>query len=255
MLRFTTFNIRNGEAKDGMNSWENRRESVVRLIREIDPDIIGLQEVLQDQLFYLVAQLPNYNYVGVAREDGEQLGEYAPILFKKDRIKSLDHQTFWLSETPEVVGSGSWDTACVRICTSARLSAAGREINIFNCHLDHVSEMARSGGMSVIIQKLQSPAIVMGDFNASELETGAFGLAYAGLADTFRMAHPKDHEVGTFNNFDTSHMEGDKIDYIFATSDFRVHSSRIDRTSYEGRAVSDHFPVVADLELEIPEPF
>lgn len=70
-------------------------------------DIFGTQEVLHNQLEDLLAALPDYEYVGVGRNDGMTEGEYASIFYKTDSVKCLSSGHFWLSETPEVVGSVS----------------------------------------------------------------------------------------------------------------------------------------------------
>ena len=46
------------------------------------PEIIGMQEVLNNQLIDLQSSLNEYKAVGVGREDGKTKGEYSPILFK-----------------------------------------------------------------------------------------------------------------------------------------------------------------------------
>ena len=52
-----------------------------------DLDIIGMQEVLVNQLNYLKSNLKDYDFVGVGREDGKEKGEYAPIFYRKDRFR------------------------------------------------------------------------------------------------------------------------------------------------------------------------
>jgi endonuclease/exonuclease/phosphatase family metal-dependent hydrolase len=254
VLRFVTFNIRNAEADDGPDAWHLRKPLVVRLIKAMKPDVLGLQEAMHEQLHELAAALPMFSWVGVGREDGAADGEYAPIFYRRDRIGLISSDVFWLSDTPDVPGSKSWGSSCTRTCSQATLSTGGREFSVFNCHLDHISGTARAGGMATIAQRIKAPAVLMGDFNASEAETESYRLTRNGLYDTFRVAHPHDTEVNTYTAFDLSRIDGDKIDYIFATSDFRTLDSSIVRTGYGGRAPSDHFPVVADLEFEIPEP-
>ena len=49
-VRVMSFNIRYGTARDGANAWPNRRELVFDVIRTFEPDILGLQEVLDFQV-------------------------------------------------------------------------------------------------------------------------------------------------------------------------------------------------------------
>ena len=118
MLRVMSFNIRNDNDGDkGLNSWKVRKDKVASVIRFHHTDIVGLQEVLKDQLEYLDSHLSEYDFIGVGRDDGEDAGEFVPIFYRKDRITLEDWGAFWLSETPEVKGSMGWDAACVRVTT------------------------------------------------------------------------------------------------------------------------------------------
>ena len=115
-----SFNIRYGTAPDGENRWERRRESVVHVIREFDPAVVGLQEALRFQLNELRAALPGCEEIGVGRRDGREAGEYAAILYDRRRLEVVEQGTFWFSETPAVPGSTSWGNRITRICTWAR---------------------------------------------------------------------------------------------------------------------------------------
>ena len=120
-LRVMSFNIRYGTAKDGDNSWANRGPLVKQVIRDFNPDLLGGQEVMDFQGKALREVLPGYGFIGVGRADGKQGGELCPVMYKRDRFEVLDSGTFWLSETPEGVGSKSWDSSLPRIATWARL--------------------------------------------------------------------------------------------------------------------------------------
>lgn len=87
-----------------------------RLIEFHGFDIFGSQEVLDGQLHDMLAQLPDYDYIGVGRDDGKTQGEYAPVFYKKERFRLLDEGHFWLSEITDRPNKG-WDAALPRICT------------------------------------------------------------------------------------------------------------------------------------------
>lgn len=78
-----TFNIRYDNPKDNLNWWEYRKSSVVQMFNFYSPEIIGIQEGLYHQLKYIKNSLPEYDYVGVGRDDGKTKGEYAAIFYKK----------------------------------------------------------------------------------------------------------------------------------------------------------------------------
>ena len=97
-VHIMTFNIRYGLANDGLDSWQYRKQNVVNLIEHYHPDIVGLQEALGFQLAYLDSSLKHYSWIGVAREDGKQQGEYTAVLYDSTRFQMLQTATFWLSE-------------------------------------------------------------------------------------------------------------------------------------------------------------
>ena len=95
-----SYNIRYDNPDDGQNKWDLRKHKVLSYLKETAPDIIGMQEVLKHQLFFLNDAMEEYSFVGVGREDGKSKGEYSPILYNTRNLKLVERNTFWLSETP-----------------------------------------------------------------------------------------------------------------------------------------------------------
>ena len=120
-IRVMSFNVRYSAAQDGDNAWPRRVDLLFATIARFGPDLLGFQEVLADQHDAIVARLPDYDFVGVARNDGKRSGEWALVGFRKSRFTTVAHGSFWLSETPDVPGSKSWDAGQTRICTWVRL--------------------------------------------------------------------------------------------------------------------------------------
>ena len=85
------YNIRYDEPNDAKkgNGWEQRAQHIRNLIYYEWWDLVGLQEVLNNQLEELKAGLNEYEFIGVGRDDGKKKGEYAPILYKKSRMRCL----------------------------------------------------------------------------------------------------------------------------------------------------------------------
>jgi endonuclease/exonuclease/phosphatase family metal-dependent hydrolase len=267
-----SFNIRYGTAKDGENRWALRRDLVARLMREHRPDVAGLQEALRFQLDELRAALPHYGEMGAGRDDGVEAGEYAAILYDRRRFACDEGGTYWLSETPDVPGSRSWGAACTRICTWARLieRSSGRGLYVFNVHLDHVSEEARTRGIEVALRRMNTlarnePVILLGDFNAPPESAAILSvLARSSAADdgtgeaarrfsfrdTFGELHRGATGTGTFNEF-KGVTSGPRIDYIFATPDLVPRETCVLHDNDGGRYPSDHFPVLAILDRRL----
>jgi endonuclease/exonuclease/phosphatase family metal-dependent hydrolase len=261
-LTLMTFNIRYGTANDGENRWALRRDFLFDVIKEADPDILGLQEALDAQIQEVKKALPAYAVVGVGRDDGKTQGEYAAILFRRDRLHVSDSGTFWFSDTPSVVASKSWGNNITRICTWARfVDRGGRAFWHFNVHLDHESQPSRERSTVLLAQRVaerrapDEPAIVTGDFNVGEDNpalatlTGPRPSGQPLMLDTFRIRYPTEKVVGTFNGFVTGATSGPKIDYILVPPGTEVSSAAIVRASRDGRYPSDHFPVTARVRL------
>jgi endonuclease/exonuclease/phosphatase family metal-dependent hydrolase len=85
MIRVMTFNIRYGQADDGPQRWEMRRDLVIERIRAADPDLLGLQECRDDeQAEFVRAALPDYDLYGGPRGgDGPTALEMAPVLVRR----------------------------------------------------------------------------------------------------------------------------------------------------------------------------
>lgn len=114
-VRWATFNIRYDNPQDSLNNWQYRKDRVCQFIKDHELDIVGMQEVLHNQFQDLRAGLPEYDGIGVGRDDGKTAGEYAPLFYRKDKYEVLDSNTFWLAENPDSVGMMGWDAVCVRI--------------------------------------------------------------------------------------------------------------------------------------------
>ena len=91
-LKILSYNIRYDNPDDGINKWGNRKETIIKYIKNNTPDIIGMQEVLNNQLIDLQFFLNEYKFIGVGREDGKTKGEYSPIFFKPSKLK-LDRKS------------------------------------------------------------------------------------------------------------------------------------------------------------------
>src|SRR3712207_878655 len=109
------FNVRNSAVRAGENRWDRWQGLQLHAIRAYDPYVLGMQEVLADQADSRREQLPGYGFAGVGRDDGERRGEYSQVMFRKERFDLLASGQWWLSETPERVGSRGWDAALPRV--------------------------------------------------------------------------------------------------------------------------------------------
>ena len=205
-INLMTYNIRLNTETDSINKWDNRKEGIVKLIKEENVDILGIQEALPDQIEYLSNQLKDYDYVGEGR-DGGNSGEYSAIYYKRERMNLIETETFWLSETPEIPSMG-WDAVINRIVTLGvfKIKNLGKELIIYNTHFDHIGEVAREKSAIIILNHISKnnyqdkPTVVMGDLNANPDES-PIKLLSEQLEDSFKKLPIKD-PIGTFSGFD-----------------------------------------------------
>ncbi|WP_197441043.1 endonuclease/exonuclease/phosphatase family protein [Thalassoglobus neptunius] len=261
-VKVMSFNIRYGTANDGDHVWDNRKEFVVETIQAFAPDLLGTQETLKFQKDYLAEHLPDFEVIGVGRDDGKESGEMMAVYVRKSRFEILDSGHFWYSETPHEPGSKAWETSLPRMATWVKLSdrtQSGKTIWFFNTHFDHRGKQARRES-ALLLRKMVSqlagkdPAITTGDFNAAE-GSDVYKNLFDGetpipLTDTYRSSHSdSDENVGTSGGFTLKDRGTRRIDWIGCTNHFSIESAEIDRTNRNGVTPSDHFPVMAVLQL------
>lgn len=228
-LYVATYNIRydNPGDRSSHNGWPQRCPFVSSLIRFHDFDFVGSQEVVENQLKDMLGLMPEYDFIGGGRNDGKSDGEYVAVFYKKDKFTLLDKGIFWLSETPDAVGSKGWDARHARVCTwgkfQTKAAGAKQTVYVFNTHMDHVGVKARVESAKLILKKMQeiagdAPALLMGDFNVTQKSAPYATFAQSGfLADCFDAAPIKYYSNGTFNGFDVARKTDDRIDHIFIT--------------------------------------
>lgn len=261
-LNIMTFNIRYDNPDDGLNNWKHRKEYVVNSILFHDVDILGTQEVLHNQMLDLKQLLPKYESVGVGREDGKEEGEYSALFYKKDRFSVLDSGYFWLSETPEIVGSKGWDGAIERIASWAILKdlKSGKEVLTMNTHFDHVGTIARRESVTLILKKLAElanglPVILMGDFNAgpeSEVIKAILTSSNKNHLIDSRSVSPIVYGPSwSFHAFGKIPYEKRPlIDYIFISKDVNISRYGVLAETENDKFLSDHAPVLVSVEIK-----
>ncbi|MEI6889658.1 MAG: endonuclease/exonuclease/phosphatase family protein [Bacteroidales bacterium] len=262
-LKVMTFNIRYNNPADSVYNWDHRKDMVYDVFLKYKPDLVGLQEVLYDQLIDLRDTLKEYSWLGAGRDDGNKAGEFSPVFYKTSRFLKVDGAVFWLSKTPDIPGSKSWHTACTRIVSwlMLREKQSGQLFFIFNTHFDHQSEEARLESARLIRKKIEEitygrPVILCGDFNSTssgeayQLLTnksipGFLTDTRTSLSDTLKQP------TYSFVGFPYHPDEGNLIDFIFTrnTQAFKVMSYEIITDNRNGLYPSDHLPVMVEFSV------
>lgn len=260
-FRIMTFNIRYNNPGDGENAWPNRKDMVASVIHFHHADIVGVQEALKEQMDDLEQRLPEFAWFGVGRDDGKEAGEFSAIFYRKDRFELLEQNTFWLSETPAILGSIGWDAACVRIVTWGRFrdKITGKTFVHFNTHFDHRGQAARENSAKLLLKKVPElagdlAAVVTGDFNfppTSPLYALLTGGEAPLLFDALTLSRQPPHGPDwSYNGFRETGEPGRKIDYIFVTRGITVYQHGVLSDKWQGRYPSDHLPVIAEISID-----
>ena len=259
-INLMTYNIRYDNPNDGDNQWENRKEAILGQINFYQPDILGTQEGLSNQVKWLDENLESYNYCGVGRADikEEGDGEFCAIFYNKNKFSKISGNTFWLSEQPDTPTRG-WDASLNRICTYILLEAieTNQKFWVFNTHFDHRGLIAREKSAEVILQHIDSlnideyPVFLMGDFNL-EPDRQPINNICKVLNDSkiISQTSPFGPE-GTFCGFDVCDSVKGRIDYIFTSKDnILVKQYAVLSDVIKSKYPSDHLPVFIRSEIK-----
>ncbi len=247
-----SFNIRYDNPGDGTNAWKYRADNVAQLINYYTPDLLGMQEVMKNQLDDLKKRLPQYTALGVARIDGKEKGEFCSIFFRTDRYQLLQHGNFGLSETPDKFGVKGWDSACERIVTWAILKdkQTGNKLAFFNTHFDHVGQISRRESAKLLLTKVKEiagplPVAITGDFNMTT-DTEPFKILTDGGLNASCFNAPIIYgPAGSFHGFGRiEEKDRSLIDFIFVNKSIQVQKYRVIADQPLNGYVSDHNPIL-----------
>ena len=279
-MRVGTYNVRCSPADRGTpNAWAERKGDLLALLRRLDLDAGGLQEVCPDQLAFFREGMPEYEFVGDGRK-ANRSGEASPVFWRKERFDGLKSGTFWLSETPDVPGSKGWDAGWLRVCTYAILRDRRTHglVCFLNAHID-AAPQAGEMGMRLILERIgkivtrmegaqrRISVVFTGDHNCRETQTPAL-LASETLTDAVPASETPPRGVWRTYNArkwrpnaicaaealkhppEKRDKLGYRIDYIYVSRDVRVVDCETVGEPRPGTELypSDHFPVVATLE-------
>lgn len=257
-----TYNIRLDTPTDGDNAWDKRKHLLFGQIVTMRPHILGLQEVLPNQQDDLKAVLADYDFIGAGRDDGKYAGEASPLIIDRRMFKIEASGTFWLSPTPNVPSLG-WDAAFKRVASWAHLTRRSdkAKLLVINSHWDHSGLIARQKSGAKILEWISQNRIageqimVLGDFNADDAEESVAQLSREISGNAMLMNTKAAAAEGifgpaiSFNAFNPFPTSGNLIDHIFVSPDISVRAQGVVAQHENGRVASDHFPVVALLDL------
>ncbi len=255
-LCFITCNIRFDNPADGDNTWSLRRDFLVKSLLHHQPVVIATQEGRYHQLQDLNHQLNRFQIIDHHRSwIGERM--YPSIFLKEGVFEFLSSGDRWLSETPEVAGSSSFESSFPRLMTWVKVQLKNSKQNflIVNTHLDHVKQQTRLEQMRVLISEVKrlwdqhSSLIIMGDFNDSP-ESEVRKLIEQDLPclqDAWKLFNH--HEETSHHAFRGELENGNRIDWILTDQRLSLQNCLMDKSNIHGRYPTDHFPIICHFKI------
>lgn len=251
-LKLVTFNVRISRPTE----FALRVGPIADKINLEQPDIICFQELSTEMKAMLAPLVPDYTFVGCGRLEN-RLGEGTPTAFRSDRFVISEYRTRWLSQTPMIPASRFVcdQSPCTRLYTFSLLTdvATGESLRVYNTHFDHVGANARSMEADMILSAISEdknafpfPAVFVGDLNATPEKPEIVKLSSSGM-----LTDITNHFEQTFNYFDEpfDYENEHKIDYIFISDGITCHDTELWTYTPEGKYLSDHFGIMATLEM------
>ena len=251
-----TYNIRMNTPTDGENAWPLRKDKVAGLLKFHQADIFDVQEALPEQMDDLVKSFPDFDHVGVGRDDGKRKGEHMAIFYKTDRFKKEKDGMFWLSETPDKPGLG-WDAHYNRTITWIRLKdkITRKSFYVFDTHFDNVGIIAREESAKLILKSIKEinkenlPLILTGDFNLTK-KSVPIQLILRELNDAQDKSQTLPYgPEGTNGGFNVKVM-ANKIDFVFINSKVEILRHGVLSDSFGLFYPSDHLPVLVEVKID-----
>ncbi len=232
-MRVVTYNVHKCRGMDGRIN----AVRVAEVLREISPDIIALQEVMDHQAEALSEALEMPYVLGETRR---RLGHaYGNVVLSRFPIQTA--RNFDLSVR------GRERRGCLR----ADLKMEGRLLHVFNVHLGTALIERRVQGRKLMApellnaQEIASPRIVLGDFNEWT----------RGLATRLLRSHLESADV-------RSHLRRSRtypgvlpflhLDHIYYDPVLHLEQLTLHRTR-RSLVASDHLPLIGDFEWDQKE--
>lgn len=253
-MRVMSINIRFENDQDE-HPWSERKHIIKGIVDEFQPFIFGTQEGRQPQINDLGSLVEKYHLIDQHRDWIEER-MYPCLFINKDHFDVHESGDFWLSETPDVAGSKSFDSAFPRLCTWVQTTTkTGQKILFANVHLDHMQTETRQKQAEVLCQQLapkienETSLILMGDFNE-----GPEGEVRKIISRGFQQIQDgwinlNQTEETSFHKFLGVLPDGKRIDWILNTPELSIEKIYLDKRKVNNLYPTDHYPVLATYKL------
>ena len=264
-LTLMSFNIREG------SNWTSRRGPIVSMINGESPDLIGLQEVKDLDVYDLATQGKHpWNYLkdNLSAYSGYRSGTYHnAILYKTSTVELSNTGIFFLRDDYNTSGN-SWDGyERTALYATVREKATGRYFFFITTHFPmNDSNDGWNKSTALLENRIAAlntndyPVILMGDFNCvignacwDNIKTWMKNTRYS--ADT--IVSTENRDLYTYNAFGDSSKARNKVDHIWVSKSGINVDTYVTLTnairSYGGYTtngetfLSDHYPIIAHI--------
>lgn len=251
-IKISSINIRYQNSTDGEHAWENRLPLMADFINQLNLDILGTQEGREKQ----IRTLDHKIRLKIVETHRTWIQErmYPTLFVNPDRITVVESGDTWLSETPDIAGSSSFQSAFPRLATWMKIhhKVFKKNFIVINVHLDHVLTSTRSQQSEILIDQIKqinhekNPIILMGDFNETPNEH-MHKLICNKLELFDQWIHHQHPEETSHHGFKGHQATGSRIDWILCSKSLTSTQIYLEKKQFSGIYLSDHYPLVATL--------
>lgn len=262
-LTLMSFNIREG------SNWSSRKSPIVSMINGESPDIIGLQEVKDLDVWDHMTEDHPWDYLRdhLSAYTGYRYSDKTnAILYKTSTVEMSDFGHFWLRDSYSSEGN-SWDGyERTALYATVREKATGRYFFYVTTHFPmNDSNSGFSKSTALVESRIAAlntnnyPVILMGDFNCvignacwDSFKTWMNNTRYSAASTV----STENRDLYTYNAFGDSSKDRNKVDHIWVSKSITVDSYVTLTTAvrnYGGYTtngetfLSDHYPIIAHI--------
>lgn len=242
-----------------VGDWERRKGPLDTAFKTLQPDLMAFQEMesfggrsgsdTNLTLDWLLTQNPDFKAAAVG--DPAVFPSTQPILYRASRLKLLSQDWFFFSDTPDVIYSRTFNGSYPAFASLAKFEdrATGKTFHAVNVHFEYKSRSNRIKSAALVVERVApliaagEKVVFLGDLNArSGAETQNI-LAEMGL--TFL-----DVKGSTYHLNRGLNLFG-AIDHIGLSDGISpVGLPTVIRQKFDGEWPTDHYPVIADIQLK-----
>lgn len=255
-LCLITSNIRFDNPADGANAWPLRKENLANTLLSHLPDVIATQEGRYDQLKGFENLLNDFEMVDQHRSWIKER-MYPTFYIRKNKFEFIASEDLWLSETPDLAGSRSFDSAFPRLMTWMKVQPKNSKTKMLfvNTHLDHIKQLTREQQVRVLCEQIErnldpeTVLLICGDFNdaPNSIVREILLRFFPTLQDAWKLFNQQ--EETSHHAFNGDYQSGTRIDWIMLDERIKVIDCQMDKSHKAGKYPSDHFPVVCKFSF------